>query len=34
MGQMKEFAGVYCWEGALDPMAMQLAAMVAVGCTS
>jgi len=34
MGQMKEVAGVYCREGALDPKAMQLAAMAAAGCTS
>jgi hypothetical protein len=34
MGQMKEFAGVYCREGALDPNTMQLATMAAAGCTS
>jgi len=37
MGQMKEFAGVYYREGALDPKTMQLvalAAMAAAGCTS
>jgi hypothetical protein len=31
MGQMKEFAGVYCWEGALDPTAMKVAAMAGAG---
>ena len=37
MGAMKEFAGVYYREGALDPKTMQLvalAAMAAAGCTS
>jgi alkylhydroperoxidase/carboxymuconolactone decarboxylase family protein YurZ len=37
MGQMKEFAGVYYRESALDPKTMQLvalAAMAAAGCTS
>jgi carboxymuconolactone decarboxylase family protein len=37
MGQMKEFAGVFYREGALDPKTMQLvalAAMAAAGCTS
>jgi alkylhydroperoxidase/carboxymuconolactone decarboxylase family protein YurZ len=37
MGPMKEFAGVYYREGALDPKTMQLvalAAMAAAGCTS
>jgi alkylhydroperoxidase/carboxymuconolactone decarboxylase family protein YurZ len=37
MGAMKEFAGVYDREGALDPKTMQLvamAAMAAAGCTS
>jgi alkylhydroperoxidase/carboxymuconolactone decarboxylase family protein YurZ len=37
MGTMKEFAGVYYREGALDPKTMQLvalAAMAAAGCTS
>jgi hypothetical protein len=37
MGEMKEFAGVYYREGALDPKTMQLvalAAMAAAGCTS
>jgi alkylhydroperoxidase/carboxymuconolactone decarboxylase family protein YurZ len=37
MSQMKEFAGVYYREGALDPKTMQLvalAAMAAAGCTS
>jgi alkylhydroperoxidase/carboxymuconolactone decarboxylase family protein YurZ len=37
MGQMKEFAGIYYREGALDPKTMQLvalAAMAAAGCTS
>ena len=36
-GPMKEFAGVYYREGALDPKTMQLvalAAMAAAGCTS
>ena len=36
-GQMKEFAGVYYREGALDPKTLQLvalAAMAAAGCTS
>jgi alkylhydroperoxidase/carboxymuconolactone decarboxylase family protein YurZ len=35
--QMKEFAGLYYREGALDPKTMQLvalAAMAAAGCTS
>jgi len=34
---MKEFAGIYYREGALDPKTMQLvalAAMAAAGCTS
>ncbi len=37
MGQMKEFAGLYYREGALDPKTAQLvalAAMAAAGCTS
>ncbi len=37
MGAMKEFAGVYYREGALDPKTTQLvalAAMAAAGCTS
>ena len=37
MGAMKEFAGVFYREGALDPKTMQLvamAAMAAAGCTS
>jgi alkylhydroperoxidase/carboxymuconolactone decarboxylase family protein YurZ len=37
MGEMKEFAGIYYREGALDPKTMQLvalAAMAAAGCTS
>jgi alkylhydroperoxidase/carboxymuconolactone decarboxylase family protein YurZ len=37
MGTMKEFAGVFYREGALDPKTTQLvalAAMVAAGCTS
>ena len=37
MGAMKEFAGVYFREGALDAKTMQLvamAAMAAAGCTS
>jgi alkylhydroperoxidase/carboxymuconolactone decarboxylase family protein YurZ len=37
MGRMKEFAGIYYREGALDPKTMQLvalAAMAAAGCTS
>ena len=37
MEAMKEFAGVYYREGALDPKTMQLvalAAMAAAGCTS
>jgi alkylhydroperoxidase/carboxymuconolactone decarboxylase family protein YurZ len=37
MGSLKEFAGVYYREGALDPKTMQLvalAAMAAAGCTS
>lgn len=37
MGAMKEFAGVYYQEGALDPKTMQLvalSAMAAAGCTS
>ena len=37
MGPMKEFAGVYYREGALDAKTMQLvalAAMAAAGCTS
>lgn len=37
MGSMKEFAGLYYREGALDPKTMQLvalAAMAAAGCTS
>jgi alkylhydroperoxidase/carboxymuconolactone decarboxylase family protein YurZ len=37
MGAMKEFAGIYYREGALDPKTMQLvalAAMAAAGCTS
>jgi alkylhydroperoxidase/carboxymuconolactone decarboxylase family protein YurZ len=37
MGEMKEFAGVYYREGALDPKTLQLvalAAMAAAGCTS
>jgi alkylhydroperoxidase/carboxymuconolactone decarboxylase family protein YurZ len=37
MGAMKEFAGVYYPEGALDTKTMQLvalAAMAAAGCTS
>ena len=37
MAAMKEFAGVYYREGALDPKTMQLvalAAMAAAGCTS
>ena len=36
-GPMKEFAGVYSREGALDPKTMPLvvlAAMAAAGCTS
>jgi alkylhydroperoxidase/carboxymuconolactone decarboxylase family protein YurZ len=36
-GSMKEFAGLYYREGALDPKTMQLvalAAMAAAGCTS
>ena len=35
--EMKEFAGLYYREGALDPKTMQLvalAAMAAAGCTS
>ena len=37
MAEMKEFAGIYYREGALDPKTMQLvalAAMAAAGCTS
>ena len=37
MGAMKDFAGLYYREGALDPKTMQLvalAAMAAAGCTS
>lgn len=37
MGAMKEFAGVFYREGALDPKTAQLvalAAMAAAGCTS
>ncbi len=37
MGAMKEFAGIYYREGALDPKTMALvalAAMAAAGCTS
>jgi alkylhydroperoxidase/carboxymuconolactone decarboxylase family protein YurZ len=37
MAEMKEFAGLYYREGALDPKTMQLvalAAMSAAGCTS
>jgi len=37
MAQLKEFAGLYYREGALDPKTMQLvalAAMAAAGCTS
>ncbi len=37
MRAMKEFAGLYYREGALDPKTMQLvalAAMAAAGCTS
>ena len=37
MGAMKEFAGVFYREGALDPKTTQLvamAAMAAAGCTS
>ncbi len=37
MSQMKEFAGIFYREGALDPKTMQLvalAAMAAAGCTS
>jgi alkylhydroperoxidase/carboxymuconolactone decarboxylase family protein YurZ len=37
MAAMKEFAGVYYREGALEPKTMQLvamAAMAAAGCTS
>jgi len=37
MGAMKEFAGVFYREGALDPKTMQLVAMAtmaAAGCTS
>jgi len=37
MTEMKEFAGLYYREGALDPKTMQLvalAAMSAAGCTS
>ena len=37
MGEMKEFAGIYYRDGALDPKTMQLvalAAMAAAGCTS
>jgi alkylhydroperoxidase/carboxymuconolactone decarboxylase family protein YurZ len=37
MGEMKEFAGVFYREGALDPKTLQLvalAAMAAAGCTS
>ena len=37
MGALKEFAGVYYREGALDPKTTQLvalAAMAAAGCTS
>lgn len=37
MGEMKEFAGLYYREGALDSKTMQLvalAAMAAAGCTS
>jgi len=37
VGQMKEFAGLFYREGALDPKTMQLvalAAMAAAGCTS
>jgi hypothetical protein len=37
MGEMKDFAGLYYREGALDPKTTQLvalAAMAAAGCTS
>jgi hypothetical protein len=34
MGQLKEFAGVYCREGELDPKAMKLTAMAGAGCPS
>ena len=37
LSEMKEFAGLYYREGALDPKTMQLvalAAMAAAGCTS
>jgi alkylhydroperoxidase/carboxymuconolactone decarboxylase family protein YurZ len=37
MAEMKEFAGLYYRDGALDPKTMQLvalAAMAAAGCTS
>ena len=34
MGQMKEFAGLFYREGALDPKTMQLVALAAAGCTS
>lgn len=37
MAQMKEFAGLHYWEGALDSKTAQLvalAAMAAAGCTS
>lgn len=37
MGGMKEFAGIYYREGALDPKTaalVALAAMAAAGCTS
>ena len=37
MGEMKEFAGIYYREGALDPKTLSLvalAAMAAAGCTS
>jgi alkylhydroperoxidase/carboxymuconolactone decarboxylase family protein YurZ len=37
MGEMKDFAGIYYREGALDPKTLHLvalAAMAAAGCTS
>jgi alkylhydroperoxidase/carboxymuconolactone decarboxylase family protein YurZ len=37
MAEMREFAGIYYREGALDPKTLQLvalAAMAAAGCTS
>ena len=34
MAEMKEFAGLYYREGALDPKTMQLVALAAMRCRS